>query len=55
MAKVTVDMPIESVKDILAQLTPQELLAILATMQERLESFQMMKLAESAFSEWTTE
>jgi len=55
MAKVTVDMPIDSVKDLLAQLTPQELQAALASVQDRLESLQMMKLAESAFAEWNTE
>ncbi len=55
MAKVTVDMPIEGIKELLAQLTPQELLAVLASMQDRLETFQMMKLAESSFSEWATE
>jgi len=55
MAKVTVEMPIEGVKELLVQLTPQELLAVLASMQDRLESLQMMKLAESAFAEWNAE
>ena len=55
MAKLTVEMPIESIQGLLAQLKPQELLAVLASMQDRLESFQMMTLAESSFSEWATE
>ena len=55
MAKLTVDMSIESIQELLAQLQPQELLALLASMQDRLETFQMMKLAELSFSEWATE
>lgn len=55
MARVTVEMSVEGVRELLAQLTPQELQAALATIQDRLESLQMMKLAESAFSEWNAE
>ena len=55
MAKLTVDVPIDRVKDVLAQLTPQELHAVLAELQDRLETVQMMKLAESAFAEWLEE
>jgi len=55
MAKVTMDMPIEGVQQVLAQLTPQELQAVLAGLQDRLESLQMMGLAESAFADWLEE
>ena len=55
MAKVTIDVPTESVKQLVAQLKPQELHAVLAGLQERLESLQMMALAKSAFSEWLSE
>lgn len=55
MAKVTIDMPIEGVKELLAQLAPQELQAIFSALQNRMETFRMMKLSESAFSEWSTE
>ncbi len=48
-------MPIDGVKEIFAQLTPQELQAVFIALQDRLESFQMMKLAESAFVDWNTE
>lgn len=55
MAKVTVDLPIERIKELVAQLTPEELKAVLTYLQSRRETFQMMKLAESAFAEWNAE
>jgi len=55
MAKVALDVPTDAIKDLLAQLPPAELQAVLASLGERLETFQMMKLAESAFAEWTQE
>ena len=55
MAKVTVDVPIERIKELLAQLTPEELRAVLAYLHSRRETFQMMKLAEPAFTEWNAE
>ena len=55
MAKITLEMPLDGVKQLLAQLTPQELRAVLAGLRNRLETLDMMKLDETAFSEWTTE
>lgn len=55
MAKVALDIPTDAIKELLAQLSPAELQAILASLQGRLETFQMMKLAESAFAEWNDE
>jgi len=55
MAKVTLDVPTDAIKDLLAQLSPDEVRAIVASLQERSETFQMMKLAESAFTEWSQE
>lgn len=55
MAKLTIDMPMERLKEVLAQLTPQELAVLLADLQDRLETLQMMKLAEPAFAEWSEE
>ncbi len=55
MAQLTVDIPIDRVKEVLVQLTPQELHAVLAEVQDRLETFQLMKLAESSFAEWLEE
>ena len=55
MPKVTLDVPTDAIKTLLVQLSPGELQALLTSVQERLEAFQMMKLAESAFSEWASE
>ena len=55
MAKVSFDIPTEAIKDLLAPLSPTELQPILASVQGRLETSQMMKLAESAFAEWNQE
>lgn len=55
MVRLTVQLPIEDIERALTQLKPEELRRVLSHMQGRLETFQMMKLAESAFSEWLTE
>lgn len=55
MAKLTVDLNVERIRDLLIQLKPEELRAILLSLENRLETHQMMKLAESAFSEWDSE
>ena len=55
MAKLAIEMPTETIKELLAQLSPAELQAVLTGLGGRLETFQMMKLAESAFAEWLTE
>ena len=55
MAQVTVEMPLEGIKALLVQLTPHELQEVLAGMQDRLETLQMMQLAESSFAEWGAE
>ena len=55
MAKVMIEMSVEGIKELVQQLTPQELQAALSSIQGRMETLQMMKLAESAFAEWNTE
>ena len=55
MAKVTVDMPTDAIKDLLAQLSPAELHLIVSSVRERLETVHMMRFAESAFAEWEQE
>ena len=55
MAKVTLDLPPDAIKNLLIQLSPAELQTIVTILRERLETFQMMKLAESAFAEWDRE
>ena len=55
MAKVTLEMPTETIRELLAQLSPGELRTIVADLQHRADTWQMMKLAESAFAEWEQE
>ncbi len=55
MAKISLDVPTDAIKELLTQLSPDDLRAVVASVQNRLESLQMMKLAESAFAEWNAE
>ena len=55
MAKMTLEVPTQIIREMLFQLPPVELYNIWNSMQERLETLQMMKLAESAFQEWEKE
>ena len=55
MAKVALDLPTDAIIALLAQLPPTDLQTVFASLQDRLETFQMMKLAESAFAEWSQE
>ena len=55
MAKLALDLPTDTIIALLAQLPPADLQTIFASVQDRLETFQMMKLAESAFAEWNQE
>jgi hypothetical protein len=55
MAKMTFEAPTQVVKEMLFQLSPGELYNIWISMQERMETLQMMKLAETAFKEWQQE
>lgn len=53
--KLTVEVPFENIEALLAQLPPTELRNLLTRLQQRFETLQMMKLAESAFAEWSDE
>ncbi len=43
---------IEEVKQLVFQLSPQDLLTLLTDIQERLYTTEMMQIAESGFQEW---
>ncbi|MCY7276539.1 MAG: hypothetical protein LH702_23095 [Phormidesmis sp. CAN_BIN44] len=43
---------IEEVKQLVFQLSPQDLLTLLTDIQERLYTTEMMQVAESGFQEW---
>jgi len=55
MPQITLDMSIEEIKDLVLQLPPQELLALVDAIEERAETISMMSLAETAFAEWHEE
>jgi hypothetical protein len=43
---------IEDVKHLVSQLSQKDLLTLLADIQEQLQTFEMMSIAESGFQEW---
>ncbi|MDY0166849.1 MAG: hypothetical protein RBS80_09915 [Thermoguttaceae bacterium] len=55
MPKVTLELTPENVQDILFQLPPNDFLALAGKVQERAETLQMMRLAETGFREWEHE
>ncbi len=55
MPKVTLELTPENVQDILFQLPPHDFLALADKVQERAETLQMMRLAETGFREWEHE
>ena len=55
MAKVTLELTPDNVRDILFQLPPDDFVALAQSMQERADTLQMMRLAETGFREWEHE
>lgn len=55
MPKVTLDMSMEEIKDLVFQLPPREFLMLVDTFEERAETIAMMALAETGFREWLEE
>lgn len=49
------NLSIEEIKAILFQLPEQELVALVADIEERLQTTAMMQLAETGFQEWNDE
>ncbi|MBW4450953.1 MAG: hypothetical protein KME38_30085 [Spirirestis rafaelensis WJT71-NPBG6] len=49
---MTVNVSIEEIKAMIFQLPVEELVALMAEIEERLESVTMMQLAETGFNEW---
>lgn len=52
MPQVTLNLEIEEIKALILQLPPQELLALVDAIEERVETVAMMQLAETGFAEW---
>ncbi|MBW4609299.1 MAG: hypothetical protein KME22_19360 [Hassallia sp. WJT32-NPBG1] len=49
---MTVTPSLEEIKTMIFQLPVEELLALMAAIEERLETETMMQLAETGFNEW---
>jgi hypothetical protein len=49
---MTVNANIEEIKAMIFQLPVEELIALMAEIEERLETVTMMQLAETGFNEW---
>lgn len=43
---------IEDVKHLISQLSQRDLLTLLTDIQDKLQTFEMMSIAESGFQEW---
>jgi hypothetical protein len=43
---------VENVKSLVLQLPPEELIALIAAIEEKLETVSIMQLAETGFQEW---
>ena len=55
MPKVTIEVPPETLAEMLGQLSHDDLKLVLAKIADRLEIQEWMRLGESAFQEWLTE
>lgn len=45
-------MNVEKIKTIVLQLPPEELIALMTAIEEKLETVSIMQLAETGFQEW---
>lgn len=52
MPQLTLDMSTEEIKALILQLPPKELLEIAGEIEARAQTIEMMRLAETAFTEW---
>ena len=55
LPQLTLDMSIEEIKDLVAQLSPRELLMLMDALEEQVETTAMMRSAETGFREWLEE
>ena len=55
MPRVTIDVTPERLAEILSELSPDDLKAVLAKVADRLETREWMRLAEPSFQEWLAE
>lgn len=55
MPRVTVEVSVDEIKRLLFQLPPDQFLKVVEEVEERAETIEMMKGAESGFQEWEAE
>lgn len=47
-----ITMNVEKIKTLVLQLPPEELIALMTAIEEKLETVSIMQLAETGFQEW---
>ena len=52
MPQIQLQPRMEDLKHLVSQLSQQDLLILFADIQEQLQTFEMMSIAESGFQEW---
>ena len=52
MPQLTLNLSIKNVKELVFQLPPEDFMKLSIEIEERAETFEMMRLAESGFEEW---
>ena len=52
MPRVTLEVSMEELRDLILQLPPKEFLTLADSIEERVETLSMMQLAETAFRGW---
>ncbi len=51
MPQLTVNLDVDKIRDLVFQLPPKDFIQLAREIEERLETFEMMQLAESGFEE----
>ena len=52
MPQLTVNLDVDKIRDLVYQLPPADFIQLAEEIEARLETLEMMKLAESGFEEW---
>ncbi|MCZ6679813.1 MAG: hypothetical protein O7E52_21485 [Candidatus Poribacteria bacterium] len=52
MPQLTVNLDVDKIRDLVFQLPPADFIQLAEEIEARLETLEMMKLAESGFEEW---
>jgi len=52
MPQLTVNLDVDKIRELVFQLPPKDFIQLAREIEERLETFEMMQLAESGFEEW---